>query len=358
MAMDGVRAVITLGVAVIVVLNTAALQAGTMTDSTADLLLGAVILAAFLVGIAEVLRDNTAQTILPAVVDKVMLERANGRLWGAEMVMNSFVGPPVAGVLIGLALAVPFFAHSATFTVAGALILWISGDFRPRITDPGPRPTFRAQLGEGMSWLWSHRLFRPMAIALGVMNGAMALTMATYVLFVQEILGLGPSGFGLLMTGGAVGGILGSLTAPKVASKLGKAPTLQLTLAGGVICLLVIGLTSSAYLVWAMFFLYAGLGVLWNVITVSLRQRVIPDELLGRVNSVYRFFGWGMMSVGALVGGALVTGFGPVVGREWSLRMPFLVASGLGLMIWIWAGPKLSARAIADTEAAAEVAPA
>lgn len=351
-SMDVTRAMVTVGVSVMVTLNSGSLESPTeIAGPTADLLLAGVIFASFLLGVAEVLRDNTAQTILPSVVDKPSLERANGRLWGAEMVMNSFVGPPVAGLLIGIALALPFFVHTGTFVVAAALVLWISGEFRPRVTESGPRPRFRDHLKEGMMWLWAHPLFRPMAVTLGVMNGAMAMALATYVLFVQEILGLGPSGFGILMTGGAVGGVAGSLLGSRVAGALGKAPALHLTLLGGFVALVVTGLTSSPVVVWLMFLVWTALAMLWNVITVTLRQRVIPDDLLGRVNSVYRFFGWGMMSIGAVFGGTLVSGFGPVVGREWSLRLPFLVGAALQLLIWIWAGPKLTSSAIAETEA-------
>lgn len=356
-AMDLLRAVITAGVAVMVVANSGWLDptASTpMTGADPDLLLGGVVLASFLLGVAEVFRDNTAQTILPAVVDRSLLERANGRMWSAEMVMNSFVGPPVAGLLIGVALALPFFVHTGAFAVAAVLILWIVGDFRPRATDPGQPLRFGTQLKQGLSWLWSHRLFRPLAIALGLMNGAMSMALATYVLFVQEILGLGPSAFGILMTGGAVGGILGALGAARVAARIGTAPSLQLTLAVGFSSILVTGLTSSAVVVWSMFLVSTASAMLWNVITVSLRQRVIPDNLLGRVNSVYRFFGWGMMSIGILVGGILVSSAGPVIGREWSLRLPFLAASGLQLVTWIWIGPKLTSRTIEETEASAD----
>lgn len=356
--MDAARAVLTLGVAVLVVAFSGPLEAAEpMAGPTGDFLLAALVLSSFLYGTAEVLRDNTAQTILPSVVDKGLLEKANGRLWGAELVANSFLGPPLAGVLIGIALAVPFFVHSGSLIVAGAMMALLAGEFRPR-TDPGPRPRFRAQLAEGFAWLWSHRLFRPMALALGVMNGATALTAATYVLFAQEILGLGPSAFGILMTSGAVGGVIGSVVAPKVAEKLGKARSLQVTMAGGVVTMVVTALTSSAVVVWTMFLLYTTAALLWNVITVSLRQRAIPDRLLGRVNSVYRFFGWGMMSIGALVGGAVVSLAEPSIGREMALRSPFLVAAGLQLAIWVLIGPKLNSAAIAETEASVERASA
>lgn len=344
-AMDLARGALTLGVAVLVV--------SAMPVLSENAMLGALIVASLLLGMAEVLRDNSAQTILPAIVTPENLEKANGRMWGAEMVMNSFVGPPVAGLLLAVAFALPFFVDAGTFFVAAALIMSISGDFRPK---EAPKVhSVRADLKEGFAWLWGHDLFRPLAITLGILNGTAAAAFATMVLFVQEILGLEATAFGLLLTAGAVGGVVGSLVADKVAGRLGKSRSLMLTLIGGSLTLVVIGLTSMAPLVWAMEVVSAFLGVVWNVITVSLRQRAIPDHLLGRVNSVYRFFGWGMMSIGALIGGTLVTLSQPVLGREWALRLPFLVAAGIQAAIFLYARPRLTPERIAQTEASGEV---
>ncbi len=353
-SMDVIRFLLTIGVAIVVVGTEAALispdtATANATTPNHGLMLGTIIAAAFLLGMAEVLRDNSAQTILPALVPKDQLERANGRLWGAEMVMNSFAGPPVAGLLIAVSLALPFVVHGGTFAVAAALVLLIGGRYRTPAAAQ-PRQVFRAQLSAGVVWLWRHPLFRPMALILGVMNGLMTLALATYVLFVQEILGLAATAFGLLMTAGAVGGVVGSVTAARVAEWIGKGPSLFLALLGGGTTLIVTGLTSSATLVWVMFLVGSFLAVLWNVITVSLRQRAIPDEMLGRVNSVYRFFGWGMMSVGALVGGTVVTLSESLVGREWALRLPFLVAGAIYLVTFGYALPRLNSARIAETE--------
>jgi MFS family permease len=93
----------------------------------------------------------------------------------------------------------------------------------------------------------------------------------------------------------------------------------------------------------------------WNVITVSLRQSLIPDRLLGRVNSVYRFFGWGTIAIGTALGGVLVAAFEPVVGREWALRLPFLMSGAIGLGLLIWARTRLGNAQIARARAAAGV---
>ncbi|CAN5879946.1 MFS transporter [soil metagenome] len=357
-SMDVIRFALTIGVALVVLAAESHLTSPEPIAATASgattprLLLGTVIAAAFLLGMAEVLRDNSAQTIMPAIVTPEQLERANGRLWGAEIVMNLFVGPPIAGLLLAVSLALPFVVHGGTFAVAAVLVLLIGGSFRTA-AEPGPRASFRAQLSEGFSWLWRHPLFRPMALILGIMNGLTTLALATYVLFVQEILGLEATAFGVLMTAGAVGGVVGSLAAERVVGWIGKGASLFSTLIGGGATLIVTGLTSSAVLVWAMFSITSFLAVVWNVITVSLRQRVIPDGMLGRVNSVYRFFGWGMMSIGALIGGTVVTGSESLVGREWALRLPFLLAGGIYLLTFLYALPRLNSARIAETESSA-----
>ena len=165
--MDSARFLLTAAVAVVVAVNADVLGAAESPAPNETLLLAVLVVAAFLLGSAEVLRDNSAQTILPAIVDKDLLEKANGRLWGAEMVMNSFVGPPLAGVRIGVSLALPFFVHSGTFAVAAALVFLIGGRFAAPRHEPTRRPSFRADLREGFAWLWRHPLFRPMAISLG-----------------------------------------------------------------------------------------------------------------------------------------------------------------------------------------------
>jgi MFS family permease len=361
--MDVVRFIITLGVALIVLgvqseLGTPEqIAAGTAAiPDSSTLLLVMIYLAALLLGTAEVLRDNSAQTLMPALVVEENLERANGRLWGAELVMNSFVGPPVGGFLLAIAFALPFFVDAGTFAIAAALMFMVGGEFRAKqaATQPVTRASFLTEMKEGFGWLWRHPLFRPMAISLGVLNAMGTLALSTFVLFVQEILGLDAAGFGALMTAGAAGGVIGSMVAASVSKRIGQGPSLFLTLIGGVVTFLVLGLTSSAIVMWAMFALMTLTGTLWNVITVSLRQALIPDHLLGRVNSVYRFFGWGMMPIGSVLGGAIVAITEPIAGREWALRAPFLFAAVVHVALLFYAIPNLNSRRIDEARATAK----
>ncbi len=334
-----------------------------------------LLVSALILGMAEVLRDNAAQTFVPAIVATEDLERANGRLWGAEMVANSFAGPPIGSVLLGIGFALPFFVDAGTFAVAAGLIFLIGGQFRPENAGRSKKVDWKGEIKEGFVWLWRHPLLRPMAIILGLLNALGMAMFSTFVLFAQEDLDLetglftgvlgsladalnfetvGALIFALLMMGGAVGGVAGSLLAPAISKALGSGPSLYATMAFGSLTALVIGFASRWWLAFVMFAISTAGAVLWNVITVSLRQTIIPDHLLGRVNSVYRFFGWGMMPIGSLIGGAVVAVGSTVVSRGMALRWPFFLVAIAYVFLLIYAAPKLTTAKIETARSEAE----
>ncbi len=352
---NAARTVMLLGFALILALTGTSGTAadGPETEPHAGLLLAALYALALLVGFAEVVSDNSSQTLIPSIVPRDRLETANGRLWAVETVANQFVGPPLAGLLIGVGMALPFVAGAGSFAVAAAVVFTIAGSFRPPVGD-GPRPGLRREIAEGFRWLWHHRLLRSLAISLGVLNAASALATAVFVLFGQEVAGLDATAFGLLTTGSAIGAVIGSFFAPWLTRRLRPGTALAVS----VVVLAVgegsLGLMSAFWPLWAATMITAVFIVVWNVITVSLRQSLIPDRLLGRVNSVYRFFGWGTVAVGTLLGGVLVAAMEPAVGREWALRLPFLVSCVAQLALLGWAWPRIGNNQIAQARAAAE----
>lgn len=361
--MDVARFAITLGVAFIVLSAQGELSSPDLIASgtaqlptSAGFLLAMVYVAAGLLGTAEVFRDNSAQTLMPAIVDSKNLEKANGRLWGAEMTMNSFVGPPLGGILLAVAFALPFFIDAGTFAVAAALVFMIQGQFRPKGEQVQERKPFWTEMKEGVSWLWQHKLFRPMAIALGVLNGAAMIAFSTMVLFAQEVLELNATMFGLLGTGAAIGGIVGSIVAHRVTARLGQGGSLFASILVMAVSLGISGITNSFWVFWAMGILTSGFAVIWNVITVSLRQTLIPDRLLGRVNSVYRFLGWGIMPIGSMIGGVVVAVMEPGFGRETALRGPFFTAAIITLGLFFYVLPHLNTARIEEAKAQAEEA--
>jgi MFS family permease len=293
---------------------------------------------AFLLGVGETLFDNASQSFVPAVVgrDPDRLERANGRLYSAEIVSNQFAGPPAGGFLFALSRAVPFVVDAASFAVSAALISRVRTP--ATIASGRPRRGLAREIGEGLRWLWRHRLLRTLGLMVGAMNLGNMAGDAVLVLFAQDKLGVGSVGFGLLWLGGAVGGLLGSSVAHRVARRLGAGPVLIgcALVTGG--AQLSIGFMSSAWAVGALFGVTGFSALMWNVITVSLRQSIVPEDLLGRVNSVYRLLAWGTLPVGAALGGAIASAFG--------LRAPFIVA-GVALVLMPFAClPVVNTRAV------------
>lgn len=293
----------------------------TPTSSISIAILSLTIIA-FLFGSAEVVRDNAAQTVLPSIVDHAELERANGQMWSAEQVSGQFIGPPVAGLLITSSVALPFGVNGSVYALS-AVLIWLIA-LPPRSATITTR--FLPALLEGFGWMRRNPIILRLAIMLGAINAVFIGGMAILVLYAQEVLNLSATGYGLLLTVGAMGGVAGGVLAPIVAARLGMKRSLLAALCTFITVNLILGFFESPALAGIALFLEAAAGMLWNVVTVSYRQRLIPDELLGRVNSVYRFFGWGAMPFGAMGAGALVAVLTPAMGRLEALHTPYLFA--------------------------------
>jgi MFS family permease len=311
-----------------------------------------LLVATLLLGVGEVLYDNSAQTFLPAIVEPSDLEQANGRLYSAELVANQFAGPPLAGFLLAVSFVLPFVFDAGSFAVSAALILTIVATPRSR-PDLAARRPWREEAAEGFRWLWDHRLLRTLAITLGMLNLLGQVSYALMVLWGQEVLDTSTAEFAVLSTAGAFGGVLGGWVASTVTRRIGSGPSLGLTLWGGGLCSIAIGLVSAWPLAWLFMFVMMFTAVLWNVITVSLRQTIIPDRLLGRVNSVYRFFGWGAISIGGIIGGALVAALDGPLSRENALRAAWVVPGVAQLVLAAVAMPRLTTAKMDAARAAA-----
>ena len=333
MRADLVRTVLMIFIVLMVVAQTGL----PLAEGAGPVAILSLIVIAFLFGSAEVLRDNAAQTVLPSIVAHADLERANGQMWSAEQITGQFIGPPLAGMLIAAALVWPFGIDASIYALS-ALLIWMIA-LPPRKAAATAR--FWIALREGLGWMRRNPTILRLAIMLGVINAVFIGGMTILVLYAQEVLGLSATGYGLLLSFGAMGGVAGGLLAPIVAARLEMRRSLLLALGCFVIVQLMIGLFGSAAIVAAALFLEAAAGMLWNVVTVSYRQRLIPDDLLGRVNSIYRFFGWGAMPFGAMGAGMLVTLLTPVLGRNEALHTPYLFAALICGLLTIYAMMRL-----------------
>ncbi|WP_017586674.1 MFS transporter [Nocardiopsis ganjiahuensis] len=268
--------------------------------------IGLIYAAAFLLGTAETLYDTTAQSILPQLVRRDQLSRANGRLYGMEMAANELIGPPLGSTLVAVGLALALFTPGALWLAAVGALLLVRGRFG--VSRTGPRTSMRADIAEGVRYLWSHRVLRTFAVLAGVSNFALSAVFTLLVVYAvgpDSPLGLTEAAFGLLFSTFAAGSLVGAFVAERCERMLGRARALRLSVVPFALLALVPGLTADAWLV-GLGFVVGGIGVMvWNVITVSLRQRMAPGALLGRVNSVYRLLAWGTRPLGAGVGGLL-----------------------------------------------------
>jgi len=314
--------------------------------------------AALGLGIAEVFFDNASQAIVPAIVPAHLLERANGRRYAAELAANTFIGTPIGSLLFAAAVWLPFGVDAASFVLAVLLVLPIRGTFHARggagadgagSDDPGPRTTLREETRAGIAWLWKFRLLRSLALALGLSNLGFQLAQAVFVLFAQERLGITERQFGFLLALMGVGAVVGALLGERIAKVLGQSGAIYAALITWTLTLLLTGLFPVTWFVALMAAIESMAATAWNVVTVSLRQQIIPSELFGRVNSVYRWFGWGTLPIGSVIGGQIA--------HEFGLRAPYFFGAGFVVVAIVVSARHVNARTIAAAmEAAAQPA--
>ncbi len=302
----------------------------------------------FLVGTAETLFDTASVSVVPAVVASENLQKANGRLYAGQILANNMAGPPLGGLLFASAAALPFLLDAGTFAAAAALVLTLRGRFRARPAETAsntPPTSIGAEVAEGLNWLWRHRLLRALVSTIGIMNLTFGAAFAVWVLYVQERLGLGPVGYGALAAAIPVGGVFGGLLAERVAGLLGAGTVLRAGLLVEAVTHVILGSTTNGWTAGAILALFGLHAVVWGTVSVSLRQELVPGDLMGRVNSVYLLFDAGSASIGALLGGLIAGGFG--------LTAPFwLAAASVGAWVaLIWRA--LGDRAIEEARARA-----
>jgi MFS family permease len=289
----------------------------------------ALIVAAAVVGAAEVARDNAAQTMLPAMVPHERLEAANGRLWSVELTANALLGPAVGAFLVAMAVSLPFAVNAFAYACAALLIAALAGSFRPSASKS---QSWRQDLGEGLRYLLTAPLLRLLAWVTGFWNMFHQMIVIALILHVQENLGAGAQTYGLMLAAGAAGGIAGGLLGDRIVRRLGPGRTAQWTLFSSVPAFVAVALAPGPVTLALVLAAFEFTGLVWNTVSVAYRQRTIPDRLLGRVNSVYRLLAWGMMPIGLALSGLIVSGLDSVVERGFALTVPFYAAA-LGVLV-------------------------
>ena len=305
------------------------------TGIAAPGLFALLIAAAFLIGVAEVHRDNAAQTMLPALVPKADLERANGRLWSVELAGNALIGPALGAWLLALALPLPMALNALAFGVAAVLVGGLKGSFRP---PPRPRD-WRAELAEALDFLRARPFLRRLAWVTGGWNLLHQMTVVALVVHAQENLGLSAPAYGLVLAAGAAGGILGGLSGDRIVRRIGPGQAARWTLLASAPGFAALAFAPGPVALALVLAVSEFAGFVWNTVSVAYRQRMVPDAVLGRVNSLYRLVAWGMMPLGLLLSGGIIRLAETALPRAEALAVPFLLAAtGAALLsIRTWA---------------------
>ncbi|WP_405164588.1 MFS transporter [Nocardia sp. NBC_01499] len=281
--------------------------------------------AAFGLGACDVVFSIASQAILPDIVAKSLLHKANGNQQAAVAVGKQFLGPPVGGLLFAVAGALPFGMDAATFAVSAVLLSTLPRRSRQTVEH---RP-----IVDGLRWLARHRLLRTLAILLGVNTFCGQVGTVVLVLLATQTLRIDTVGYGLLLASAAIGSVLGGLIIARIIERIGALPALLVALAVNVVVFVGIGLSPNGYVLASMLAVNGFVVTLWNIVVVSLRQETVPTELFGRVSSVYKMVGWGLIPLGALTGG--------LVAHLLGLRAPYLAAGGLRGIALLLAVPAL-----------------
>lgn len=286
--------------------------------ATGDMTLTLLYVTVFGVGVLETLFDTAAMSMTPALVAPHQLERANARINGAFIAANEFVGPPLGGALFAIAAALPFGVDAATFALSVVILLTVGGRYRPHRPE---RSTVLDDIRTGFGFVWREPLIRAFAIGAGMINLGFTAAVAVLVLHAQDNLGLDDVEFGLLLATAAVGGITGAQAAPRILRALGKPRGVVLSvvgLAGGVALM---GAADGIWLAGSGYALVGFSGEIWNIASVTYRQSITPDDLLGRVMAGFRVIAYGAFPIGAALGG--------VIAGLTTLRTAFFVGAGL-----------------------------
>ncbi len=291
-----------------------------------------------IVGSCEVVFDSSAQAFLPMLVEPDQLARANGLLFAAEVVAGSVVGLAFGAFLFEASPGLPFSTDAVSFAIAAALIVAI----RPTRTPSGSaEPLLDTGLRAGLRWLLDHRLLRTLAAMFAITNLGLMFGQGIFVKYAVEELGLSSAEFGILLAITAMGAASGGILAPRAVGRFGTTASIVGPYLVFGVAHLAIGLAPAAWIVAIAGFLLGGAITVWNVVTVSIRQQVIPADRFGRVNAVYRWLGAVASAVGVAAGG--------FVAFATDLTTPFLVGGGITLVAaLVFARPVLAGLEQAD----------
>ncbi|MCL6453131.1 MAG: MFS transporter [Alicyclobacillus sp.] len=279
-----------------------------------------------LMGVCNAVFDAAYVACLPNVVERSQLQAANAGLQ-AGVSASQMLGPALAGALVSwLGTSNTLWLDGGSFAFSVVTLWLIRRPFsaahpasgQPALGDAGavpaqpanPRPSMLRQMGEGLAYVWHHPLIRVISLFTLIGNLANAAFNAVMMYHMEYDIHLSAHWVGLVMSSFSVGTVSGSILAGLISRRLRMGTIMAVALALQVVPMFVYAVVPWAWALMAVNFLTGFAGVNWNVQSVTLRQSVIPDHLLGRASSAIRMVVWGAMPAGSAAGGVLAQMFG------------------------------------------------
>ena len=287
-----------------------------------------LLISVFFFGICEVLVDTTSQAVLPQILDKSNYERGNSRLQISEVIVSQFAGAPLSGLLYAVSIALPFFFSTTGFILAGLLILLFP--FEREINARKEGDAGQAKLGLkgdikfALNYLFQDKQIFSIVVITTLLGFFYSLSNAIAPLFILKELKVSPALFGVVLAIQGVGALAGSIAAPMVSKYLGRGKALAINVFFASLLVIFIGLSPNAYFFVAVSVLIGFTISVWNILLMSLYQSLIPPELYGRIHGARRTIVWGLMPIGAIIGGVIARG---------GLRLPFLIGGVITTLI-------------------------
>ena len=309
-----------LGRAAVLVVLVATIVSGTVN-------IAVVLAALFVLGTAETFADAASSTLIPGLVAREDLGIANARMQGAFVLTNQLVAPPIGAFLFAVGMALPFATNAACFALGALMVSRVVTSARTEVLGPS---SFRADMVEGIRWLAGHPPMRTLALTIFAFNVTYGAAWSVLVLYATEQLGMDEVGFGFLSTAVAFGGVLGIASYGRLERRFSLGDIMRVGLLIETATHLVLAVTTSAAVALVTMVVFGAHAFVWGTTSTVVRQRAVPDELLGRVGGVYRVAVMGGLVIGTPIGGLLARNFG--------IAAPFwfgFVGSAL-LVILLW----------------------
>jgi MFS family permease len=273
---------------------------------TGTLTMSQLYIVGLLVGVFTVFFDVAYQSYLPHLVGRDNLVEGNSKLEAVRGVSH-VAGPTAGGLLVQLLSAPVAIVVDAVSFLASAVFVGLIRKREPKPEVTADRHLGR-EIGEGLRFVLGNRLLRTIAMCTGTSNLFTSIGMTMVLVLLADELGVPAGTIGLLMSTGAIGGLVGAFTAMRIARWLGQGPTIVYLIGATAPFGLLVAAAQAGWMLWLA---AAGFGVVtfgsvvYNIAQVSFRQGLTPERLLGRMNATMRFLVWGTMPLGGLIGGVL-----------------------------------------------------